>query len=507
MKNYYLAILEITFATLKRLLFVIAAIALLGACKKKSNNFDDQASLDFSTSEVVFDTVFTGIGSATKSFTVYNKSNKPVKISKVFLASGSSSQFRFNLDGVAGDQRDVVIAPNDSAFAFVEVTVNPGNQNNPFILEDEITFVTNRNTQAVKTVAWGQDAYYYFPNEVVRGLPAFSRIIKYKENPTFNDVFEWKDDKPHVIYGYLRVDSSMTLKIHKGTQVHLHKGAGLWIANNASLQIEGEKEDEVVFQGDRLEEAFDERAGQWDRIWINEGAESKINYAIIKNGYVGLQVETTPFNPNATMSNNKLLLSNTIIRNMVGVGIFTRNFKIDAENCLVYESGNQDLAINGGGDYHFKHCTFANYWSGHNRQQSLFFANNYYQDVTGTVQKKDLKVLLDNCILYGNKREEIELDSNKDASYQVVFNHCLLKSEIDVKTNPTRFLDCLVNPKNQFNSPVFKNPGSDDYEIYQGSTAQNKGDEKIIPNMTDPTDLLGASRDAEPDIGCYEVEK
>lgn len=492
-----------TFARMTRFIILLFLTAAIVSCKKNQAGLETESGLEFSTQEVFFDTVFTGIGSATEIFKVYNRSKKEIIISKAFLEGGSSSQFRFNLDGTPGDQNEISIAAEDSAFVFVEVTVNPGSQNDPFVLEDYLVFITNGKTQKVKTVAWGQDAYYYFPDEVVQGLPAFSRIIKYKENPTWNDEFVWKNDKPHVIYGYLRVDSSMTLKIEKGTQIHFHAGAGLWVASNASLVVEGEKDEEVVFQGDRKEDAFDERAGQWDRIWINEGAESSIRYAIIKNGYVGLQVETTPFDANAVMSSKKLTLQKTIIRNMVGVGLITRNFIIEAENCLFYEIGNQDLAINGGGDYSFKHCTFANYWSGSNRQQSLLFVNNTYQDINGDIVNKDLKARFDNCIIYGNKKEEVELDSS-DAVYDLVFNSCILRTEIDIATNGIRYLNCVTNPNNGFNSPVFTSPGEFKFELYSGSSAQDIGDVTIPSSMKEADDIKGEMRDSKPDLGCYE---
>ena len=63
----------------------------------------------------------------------------------------------------------------------------------------------------------------------------------------------------------------------------------------AALNVNGELDNEVIFQGDRLEAEFDDIAGQWDRVWINTGAASNIKYAHIKNGFVGLQVEPLPF--------------------------------------------------------------------------------------------------------------------------------------------------------------------------------------------------------------------
>ncbi|UTW62555.1 hypothetical protein KFE98_21585 [bacterium SCSIO 12741] len=489
---------------MKKLLVVLIAGLAIWGCKKKQLGLEEEGALEFSSSEVMFDTVFTALGSTTHSFKIYNRSRKDIVVSDISLEQGSASMFRINVDGIPGEQTDVLIRGEDSAFVFVEVTVDPGNVNNPFIVEDNVVFMTNGTQQKVKLTAWGQDAYYYRPREQVQGLPAFSRISSYEDQVFVGDEIVWTNDKPHVIYGYLMVDSSLTLKIEKGTQVHLHDGAGIWVYQGGAIRCEGEKDEEVVFQGDRLEAGFDDIAGQWDRIWINEGAESSFKHTIIKNGFVGLQVETLPFDPNASISPNKLILQKTIIKNMVGIGILSRNFNLVAENVEIYNIGNQDVAINGGGDYSFTHCTFANYWSGHNRQQPLLFVNNYYQDLEGTTQNKDLKVRFGNCSFYGNKDEEIELDSADGQVFDVVFDHCIIKTEWENPSAPM-FVDCLINPENGNATPVFKGPSAGENQLYSGSVAVDAGDPDITATMTDQTDLEDKARDATPDIGAYEL--
>ena len=58
----------------------------------------------------------------------------------------------------------------------------------------------------------------------------------------------------------------------------------------------------MTFQGDRLEEWYRNLPGQWDRIWILPGSfDNEINYTIIKNGNIGIQVDTIA-NNNPTLS-------------------------------------------------------------------------------------------------------------------------------------------------------------------------------------------------------------
>jgi len=135
------------------ILFIIVTISY--SCRKDDVTTDSSAKLDFSNDSVIFDTVFTTIGSTTKRLQIYNRNSDKVIISSISLAKGNNSQFRLNVDGVPGNvHQDIEIEGNDSLFIFVEVTVDPNNTLTPFIVEEKINFVTNGNDQSVLLVAW-----------------------------------------------------------------------------------------------------------------------------------------------------------------------------------------------------------------------------------------------------------------------------------------------------------------------------------------------------------------
>ena len=108
---------------------------------------------------------------------------------------------------------DVEIGAEDSLFIFVEVTIDPNNQNTPLIVTDSILFETNGNLQDIDLVAWGQDAHYY------RNLPEVHSVFL-----NCNDV--WNNDKPYVIYGYALVDSRMYAHYQCGNQSTLSSRLG-----------------------------------------------------------------------------------------------------------------------------------------------------------------------------------------------------------------------------------------------------------------------------------------
>ena len=112
----------------KRVLFAFAALILLVIACRKTDDFttDSAAKLAFSSDTLRFDTVFTSIGSATRSLKILNRNNKAVRISKIYLANKTKAVFNLNIDGVSGRSfTDVEVPAKDSIYVFAEVTINP----------------------------------------------------------------------------------------------------------------------------------------------------------------------------------------------------------------------------------------------------------------------------------------------------------------------------------------------------------------------------------------------
>jgi hypothetical protein len=496
---------------MKKIIFILVRLAFiallfLSACKKDEFDTNSGTKLEFSQDTILFDTVFTSVGSSTELFTVYNTSNKSVNISSIRLATGNSSQFRLNVDGMPGREfSNIEIGPDDSIFVFVEVTVDPNNQNSPLIVTDSILFETNGNLQDVDLVAWGQDAYFHSSP----GGPGTLFFLP------CNDL--WLKNKPHVIYGYALVDSACSLTINEGTSVHLHPASGIIVLSSGTLKILGTETEPVLIQGDRLGEAYKDIPGQWDRIWLSTltrdrlingnptsgpgSVNSEIKHAIIKNGNLGLQVDSF-----FTAGQPCLRMENTIIKNMVGSGLSLNGADTRVFNSIFANCGGPAAMMLFGGIYKFYHCTFANFWNNSNRQDPSVFMNNYFGSDQG-IFVRQLDAYFGNCIVYGNLENELGIDSFPNAApglFKYHFDHAILKIENSFPTSNPAFYTSILRNAN----PLFRDYENNNYELDSlSSPAIDAGSALVIP--VDPvlnTDLNGNIRPqgASPDLGAFE---
>jgi hypothetical protein len=490
----------------RKYFFLISIIIVFSSSCKKDDEFitDSSANLEFSEDTIMFDTVFVQTGSATQIFTVRNTSDNPVRIPLVRLGGGNTSYYRLNINGVPGKLiNNVEIGARDSIFIFVEVTIpDPGNPNTPFIVNDSILFeFSNGNPQKINLVAFGQRAHFH------KAPPNTGRLFFL----SCNDI--WTNDLPHVIYGYAVVDSGCTLTIQQGASVHSAPASGILVLSSATLKVNGTLQEPVTFEGSRLGAAFKDIPGQWDGIYLLNATHNRlvnnvqdvgpgtkncsINYAIIKNGNIGLQVDTV-FAPGLTT----LQLDNTIIKNMAGVALYAQGSTIKANNCVFANSGQYLAALLYGGKYDFLHCTFANYWNDA-RQTPSILINNYFGS---TIRPID-SAYFGNCIVYGNIETEIGFDSAFSSpanTNNYIFDHSLLKVGSSFSTSSSLHYKSIIRDQD----PLFKNTDDNNYEIDSISAAVNAGAISIT-NLNIPllnSDLKGAVRPqgVAPDMGAYE---
>ena len=465
-------------------LFFLVTITLMvfsGCMKEEELNTDPAFKLGFSTDTVVFDTVFTTIGSSMRSLVIRNPGNERINISRISLARGKSSPFRLNIDGTATEEyTDLEIAANDSAYIFVKVTIDPNNVNAPLIESDSIVFVTNGNMQDVKLVAWGQDAYFHI-------------------DVTLTGDITLPDDKPHVIYGKLIAGSGCNLIITEGTKLYFHKGSSLEIHSGASLQVTGTLEKPVTFTGDRLEDYYLDKPGMWEGIWLEEGSKNiSFTYAEITNAKVGIQADSIGMD-----GSEPLRLHNCMIHNIINYGIRAIKTRLVATNCQITNCGGNVVSIENGGDYDFRNCTIARYFNG--RGYPALTISNYAIDTTGKKIPAELtEAYFGNCIITGNQSGEISLNELEGTTFNFQFEQCLVQwDEKFYEEYNSNFLNCISNKEAKFIDPY-----TNDFQLDTLSYAIDAASITIINNTVPAIifDRKGISRFEHglPDMGVYE---
>lgn len=448
------------------------------------------AQLMFSTDTVMFDTIFTTIGSTTQHFTVHNPYDENILISRVKLAGGDGSNFRLNVNGENENEIfEVEIPARDSIYIFVEVTIDPNGQNLPMVVQDSIEFTTNANIQDVKLVAYGQDF----------------ELVKEKVIETTT----WTSEKPYLVYDYAYVDSLSVLTIEPGTKVYFHKGAGLYV--KGKILAEGTFQEPISFMADRLEDAYKNVPDQWDGIILFSGSHDNVfDFCNIKNANIGLQVGTIEHEGFASVE-----IANTKIENMAYAGIFALKSKIYGYNDVVANCGFYAMALLIGGEYEFYHTTVANYWGNYSTKArstaSLTVTNVLiYEDANGnkTTFVGDLtKATFGNSIIYGNNALEVELVQNSETEFNYLFDHCIIQVPDTFKTsNKDHFINVL---KGAEYDPLFIDPYLDyNYALDTLSPAKDIG--KVEFGEMFPQDIMNNDRtsDSGPDLGAFErIEK
>ncbi len=454
------------------------------ACRKDLLNTKSSVKLRFSEDTLTFDTVFAQVGSSTQFLLVYNDENRSVNISKIKLLNQSNS-YVINIDGErVNEKSNIVLKGKDSLYLFVQVFVNPNNISNPFLINDGIQFECNGNQQQVQLVSYGRNANYFNCTTSIRGLP---KLYIIDQNTMLNN------SKPNVVVGgYLAIDSGANLIIDKGSEFYFGPNAGLWLSPFSNLKVNGTKEEPVIFKGLRNETFYKDQAGQWDRIWINEtytNTPHEINYAIIENGFVGLQIE-----PIQALTNNKIIINNTIVNNHAGWSLFTKASNIDMTNCVFSNSQNNAVACLSGGDYNFNHCTIHNeFKTSKARTEAAVFLNN---------SQFALNTYFVNCIISGTIENEIALDKeNNSIAFNNQFDHCLLKTTVDLSNSPN-YINCFKgNPKYISSSAENIN-----FQLSKESDAKAKGTTSPAKaGITLPSsDLINTPRPSPPSAGAYE---
>ena len=475
------------------LLPLVLSLALLPSCKDSIVSDDPTLRLTLSRDTLSFDTGFTGIGSATEQIMIRNYNKNAIRISKIWIEDGR--YFHVNIDGETEFDKlqGFELRGGDSLYVFVQVNIDPSDQDNPFLIQDAVHIAYNDHVQDLTLMAHGQDVV----------------LVRSKERLSQFETLSLTAERPYLVYDTVLVSGALTMEA--GTRVYMHSGASIYAYGD--VQINGTLTLPVTVQGDRLDNLFDSvpysyAAGAWGGIYLVNSKKAElptyhINYAEIRGGNVGLYCISE-----RSKQLPSLVLHNSVIHNHALYGLVLENINAEVVNTEISNTASYCVYINGG-TQRFVHTTIASYfrWTNVNIQST-------YRDSVSAVYIDNLsktgpqtRTSFINSVITGVGRNNLRLATPLAQYYGGEFIGCYIKADSlitasahdNVYWHSTDTANVFVNDFYEYKKWQY-------YDFRLDSLSPARG--IAIPDTATnyPLDRLGYNRleDSHADAGCYE---
>jgi len=271
-------------------------------------------------------------------------------------------------------------------------------------------------------------------------------------------------------------------------------------------------ENEVIFEGDRLEPGFSDVPGQWGAI-INYSTSplNEINHLTLKNATVGI------LNGNLATTTNvvdfpRITIKDSQIYNCSNLGILARKSFVTGSNVVINYCGQANFAGTFGGSYNFTHCTFNNHWS--SSSQVAVLLSDYFETEDAIYQHDLTQANFNNCIIYGGNQVEMILDKQEQtamADFHYKFTNCLIRFNnvnnqftnnplYQFSTDATHYANCTIATNSVMNKPKFEDINNN--ELWLTEDLNLPADAGAAAAV--PLDILGHNRLTSTDLGAYQ---
>jgi hypothetical protein len=453
------------------------------SCERSEETFTTNPNfrLAFSSDSIVFDTVFSlqtasdrkdTINSVFKRLLVYNTDDKAINIERIQLTNPAYTAI---VNGEKGNSfENIKLFGKDSLQLLVSVNVDPSLEKEPIIISDQLSFITNGNTQNIAVVSYAQNAIFLDRSFV-------------NENTT------WTAARPYILTDTVFVNLGVTLTIEAGTQVYSDNLAGIFIGGN--LIVNGTLEQRVLFRNLRTGGDFDNLPGQWTGlVFGSQSHGNRIVNADIRNAVNGIFFGAPDDDdiPDLVINNCKIenMASNLTVPFIAGYGILAFTSDIEINNTLINHCATSSIGLLAGGNYSLNHCTLDNSLSEVIRNDPTAALSNFVSFGNGEIIDGDLNASITNSIIWGSQREELTLGQIDSKLFNVIFENNIIRTTMED-------LDIGDNLLNE--NPLFVFPREYDYHIEELSPAI--GNAVISSSLKD---LDGIERGDNPDIGTFE---
>ena len=464
---------------------VLALPALLAGCEPEGAS--EPANVCFSTDTLLFDTVFTAKGSATRIVTVRNESRQNLTISRVVQADGR--YFRINLDGEteAAYLRDIELRAGDSLFLFVRACIDPQGSRLPVLVTDRVRFeLSNGESRTLELEAFGQDVVW------------IDSLIVYSDH-TFTA------DKPYVVGRFVTVAPGAKATFEAGATFYMHKDAQMVL--EGPVEMQGRADAPVTFSGDRLDDYIPKipyayLPGQWSGVYLYDdagaGPEWNLHHVRILSAQNGLycygkRADNAP----------RLTLAHARIHNHDHYGLVLENMRAKVSDSEISNCASYCVYLMYG-EYEFCHNTIASYYRHTDYNSNVGLYPTAREDVAGVYvnnlsKSKVTKVRFVNNIITGVRRNQVLIASPLPQYFDGVFRNNYLRCDTLALPN------AADNVYAQDSDVVFRNDYYADYRYYDfrlDSLSPARGIADTAVSRQYPRDLLDNER-LTPDVGCY----
>ncbi|GAA5575092.1 hypothetical protein [Porphyromonas gingivalis] len=493
------------------ILLAVGFVLANGSC---SDDFDKYAEspedrAEFSADTIKFDTLFSRVSSSTRTFMVYNRLNRSLRLSEVELVGGKNRGYRVNVDGHVGTKfSDLTILPKDSMFIFVEATFPEGESDDPVEVKDSLRFLINGRTDYVLLQGFRQNV------DEVTALVIDRDTIFGAQRPT------------------LLLDS---LVVQQGATLTLPAGCRLLMANKAHIKVRGR----LMAEGNPAKRVMIENLrhdllvqdvpytlvpGQWGGILFSEESRgNELRYTTIRNGRWGIIAEggkdvTTP----------KLLLEGCMVTNTKGSGLAASGGYICILNSEISNTLGYTVALFGS-VCELTQSTVCNFYRWDNRQgEALRYVTAFAPDVAGGsyTPSSDSRLILSNSIVDGSR--SVVKQGDKESGGEISLsdgspsdNEASVLACLTIRNSYVRARSSILNvgynvmeaDKNNPADSIYYSVGYDlikkkynfryDYHPLPNAPFVGKADPAIIALF--PNDLTGEPRRTAT-VGAFEVK-
>ncbi len=329
---------------MKHFPFFFLLCSLLCSCLSEegyTSSADAQLRLERDT--LALDTVLAGEPTNTYTFQVFNPHRKTLRIAGVRLALGAASPFSVNVDGSFlpnGVGEATEVAGGDSLRVFVQLNAPASDAVSPTALEDRLVFRLESGVE-----------------QQVLLTASTQSVINLRAHRVESDI-TWSDRRPYRILDSLVVAEGSTLTLSAGTRLYFHPEARLIV--HGTLRAEGQNGVPVELRGDRLgymfsNQPYDRIPGQWGGVVFSDKSHDNVlEYCEIHSGDFGIRCDSS------SIDVQKLTLSNSLIHNVGGHGLYARQCALTVGNTQITNAAGDCVRLIGGRS-EFTHCTIGHF--------------------------------------------------------------------------------------------------------------------------------------------------